>query len=83
MFNHSLSQILSLVWKLLTVLIIPVIMLIYVKVTNALYPPFSFQELDQGENSHKWIILAIYLSFLLCWKRLNPAVTTALKKLEY
>ena len=83
MFNHSLPQILSLVWKLLTVLIIPIIMLCYVKFLNAFYTPFSFEELDQGKNIHKWIVLAIYLFFLLCWNRLNPIVTAALKKMEY
>jgi len=83
MFSHSLTQILSIFWKLLTVLIIPVIMFLYVKVMAAYYPEFTFSDLDQGKNLHKWVVFAIYLTFLLCWNRLNPYVVNGLKKLEY
>ena len=81
--NQPLTQALSLTWKLSTVLILPVIIAIYVKVMDAYYGPFTFSELDQGQNSHKWIVLAIYLFFLLCWNRLNPHVIHLLKRLEY
>ncbi|TEW52172.1 hypothetical protein E2R67_03805 [Psychromonas sp. RZ5] len=83
MFNHSLNQILSLIWKLLTVLIIPIIIFFYIKIIDTCYTPFSFADLDQGKNIHKWLVLALYLAFLLCWNRLNPFVKTILKKLEY
>jgi hypothetical protein len=82
MFNHSFNQILSLVWKLLTVLIIPIIIVCYVKTVDAFYPSFTFSDLDQGQNAHKWIVLAIYLLFLLCWNRLNPYVNNLLKKMD-
>lgn len=83
MFNHPLTQALSIAWKLLTVLIIPIIMITYVKTINGLYGDFSFSDLDQGKNLHKWAVLAVYLAFLLCWNRINPTVIDALKKLEY
>ena len=83
MFNHSLNQILSLIWKLLTVLIIPIIIFLYIEIVDTCYMPFSFADLDQGKNIHKWLVLALYLAFLLGWNRLNPVVKTMLKKLEY
>ena len=83
MFNHSLNQILSLIWKLLTVLIIPIIIFFYIEIVDTFYMPFSFVDLDQGKNIHKWLVLALYLGFLLAWNRLNPSVKTMLKKLEY
>lgn len=83
MLNHPLTQVLSLAWKLLTVLIIPIIMTIYVKTMSGFYNDFSFSDLDQGKNLHKWVVLAVYLAFLLLWNRLNPFVGNALKKLEY
>jgi len=83
MFNLSLVQILSLTWKLLTVLIIPIIIVSYIKFMQAFYPPFDFSELDLGQNIHKWIIFTLYLLFLLCWKTLNPYVGQILKKMEY
>jgi len=70
-------------WKLLAVLIIPIIIFFYIKITNAFFIPFTFADLDQGQNIHKWLILAIYLTFLLCWNRLTPLVKTMLKKLEF
>ena len=66
MLNTPLTQTLSLVWKLLTVLILPVIMAIYVKTMDTYYGPFVFADLDLGKNLHKWVVLAIYLAFLLC-----------------
>ena len=83
MLNHPLTQALSLAWKLLTVLILPVIMAVYVEVVDTYYIAFSFSDLDQGKNLHKWAILGIYLLFLLCWNRLNPHVINTLKKMEY
>jgi len=83
MFNHSLHQILSLIWKLLTVLIIPIIIFFYIEIVDTFYMPFSFADLDQGKNIHKWLVLAIYLTFLLCWNRLTPLVKAILKKLEF
>ncbi len=83
MLNTPLTQALSLVWKLLTVLILPVIMAIYVKIMDSYYGPFAFEDLDLGKNLHKWIVFAIYLAFLLCWNRLNPHVISALKRMEY
>ncbi|TEW54136.1 hypothetical protein E2R68_09665 [Psychromonas sp. RZ22] len=84
MLNQSLIQTLSLFWKLLTVLILPVIMFLYIKFMDVCYEqPFTFADLDQGKNIHKWMIIAIYLAFLLCWNRLNPIVMNILKKLEH
>jgi len=83
MLNHPLTKALSLVWKLLTVLILPIIMAIYVEIIDAYYGPFVFSDLDEGKNLHKWGIIGIYLTFLLCWNRLNPHVISALKKMEY
>ena len=83
MLTPPFTQVLSLMWKLLTVLIIPIIMAIYVQAVIFWQPEFSFAELDQGKNLHKWVVLAIYLAFLLCWNRLNPHVIEALKKMEY
>lgn len=81
--THPITQTLSIIWKLLTVLILPVIIAIYVNIMDVYYGPFIFSDLDKGQNAHKWIVFAIYLLFLLCWNRLNPHVINTLKRLEY
>lgn len=83
MFSHPLTQILSLLWKLLTVLIIPIIIAIYIQVLCYWFPDFSFSELDNGKNVHKWAIISIYALFLIGWNKLNPYVIDLLKKMEY
>ena len=83
MFNHPVTQALSLIWKLATVLIIPIIIILYIKIYGLYHPNFSFDDLDQGQNSHKWVIFAIYLFMLLAWNRLTPYVYKALKRMEY
>lgn len=83
MFNHPVTQVLSLMWRLLTVLIIPIIIYLYVAVMDYYNGNFSFADLDQGKNIHKWIVFAIYLACILCWNRLNPYFNSTLKKMEY
>lgn len=83
MYSHPLIQILSLLWKLLTVLIIPIIIAIYIKVLSHWHPELSFASLDNGKNVHKWIIISIYALFLIGWNKLNPYVAALLKKMEY
>ena len=83
MFTAQLSQFLILLWKLSSVLVIPLIMLAYVKILNSYDGNFTFQHLDQGKNIHKWMVFAIYLIYLLFWNRSNKRVVAYLKKLEY
>ena len=83
MLRIHFSQLLLLLWKLSTVYIIPIIILLYIDLLNAYLGEFSFQQLDQGQNIHKWLILAIYLLYLLIWNRSNKHVVSYLKKLEY
>lgn len=83
MLRIHLSQLLLLLWKLSSVFIIPVIIISYVSIINSYDPEFNFQSLDQGKNIHKWVVLAIYLSYLLIWNRSNKIVSSYLKKLEY
>ncbi|WP_022939903.1 hypothetical protein [Psychromonas hadalis] len=83
MFIVQLSQFLILLWKLSSVFVIPLIMLGYVMLMNRYDGSFTFQDLDQGKNIHKWMVFAIYLIYLLCWNRSNKRVISALKKLEY
>lgn len=83
MFISQLSQLLILLWKLSSVFVIPLIMMGYVMVMNRYDGSFTFADLDQGKNFHKWLVFAIYLVYILFWKRSNKAVTSYLKKLEY
>lgn len=77
------SQILLLLWKLSTIFTVPLIMLLYVMLMSLFSGDFTFQQLDQGKNIHKFAVLAIYLFYLLIWNRCNKTVITGLKKLEY
>jgi hypothetical protein len=83
MFLAQLSQLLVLLWKLSSVLIIPLIMIGYVMVMNSYDESFTFEDLDQGKNFHKWLVLAIYLAYVLLWNRSNKRVVSFLRKLEY
>lgn len=83
MFSTQLSQFLILLWKLSSVFVIPIIMVGYVLVMSHYDPSFSFADLDQGKNIHKWGVFAIYLAYLLFWNRSSRFVTSYLKKLQY
>lgn len=84
MLNVPFNLLLLLLWKLSTVFIIPIIIQLYIKVIDGYFVSgFTFQDLDQGQNIHKWVILAIYLLYLLFWNRSNKHVVSYLKKLEY
>ena len=83
MFIAQLSQFLILLWKLSSVFVIPLIMIGYVMLMNSYDESFTFEDLDQGKNFHKWLVLATYLLYLLLWNRSNKGVVSYLKKLEY
>lgn len=83
MFMTQLSQLLILLWKLSSVFVIPLIMIIYVNVMGSYDVNFTFTDLDQGKNIHKWLVFAIYLGYLLFWNRSNRLVISYLKKLQY
>jgi hypothetical protein len=83
MFLAQLSQLLVLLWKLSSVLVIPLIMVGYVMLMHSYDESFTFEDLDQGKNFHKWLVLAIYLAYLLLWNRSNKRVVSFLRKLEY
>jgi len=83
MFIAQFGQLLILLWKLSSVFVIPLIMMGYVAVMNSYDGNFTFAHLDQGKNIHKWLVFAIYLVYILFWKRCNKPVTSYLKKLEY
>lgn len=83
MFIARLSQLLILLWKLSSVFVIPLIMIAYVILMNSYDANFTFEDLDQGKNVHKWLVFSIYLVYLLLWNRSNKRVISYLKKLEY
>ncbi len=83
MFIAQFSQFLILLWKLSSVFVIPLIMMGYVTLMHSYDDNFTFAQLDQGKNIHKWLVFAIYLGYILFWKRSNKRVTSYLKKLEY
>ena len=83
MLHIHFSKILLLLWKLSTIYIIPIVIELYIILINAYFGAFSFQQLDQGQNIHKWNVLALYLLYLLFWNRCNKHVISYLKKLEY
>lgn len=83
MLRVRFSQILLLTWKLSTVFIIPIIINLYLTVMTMYIEGFSFQDIDQGQNVHKWIIFALYLIYLLAWKTCNKTITDYLKKIEF
>jgi hypothetical protein len=83
MFMTQLSQFLILLWKLSSVFVLPLIMMGYVLLMDRYGGGFTFADLDQGKNIHKWAVLAIYLAYLLFWNRSNRYVISYLKKLQY
>lgn len=83
MFVTQLSQFLILLWKLSSVFVIPLIMIAYVIVMSRYDQDFTFADLDQGKNIHKWLVFAAYLVYILLWNRSNKRVISYLKKLEY
>ena len=83
MLRIHFSLLLLLLWKLSTVYTIPLIILLYIDLFNAYFGEFSFQQLDQGKNIHKWGVFALYLLYLLFWNHYNKRVISYLKKLEY
>lgn len=78
-----LSQLLLLLWKLSTIFALPVILLLYRSLLNSYTDGFTFAQLDQGINIHKWWVFGLYLVYLLIWNRSNKYVISYLKKLEY
>lgn len=80
MLRTYFSQLLLLCWKLSSVLVIPLIMLLYVYVIHRYNTEFTFQSLDQGRNIHKWIVFAIYLCYLAIWKYKNKTVIANITK---
>lgn len=83
MLRAQLGQLLLLLWKLSTVVIIAVIIWLYVILMNIYSGPFTFHHLDNGQNIHKWLVLAIYLFYLLLWNRCNKKVLDYLQRFEY
>ena len=83
MLRVHLSLLLLLLWKLSTVYIIPIVIQLYIDLIDFYFGEFTFQQLDQGINIHKWCVFAIYLLYLLFWNRCNKPVVSYLKKLEY
>ncbi|MEI6896770.1 MAG: hypothetical protein V5786_04665 [Psychromonas sp.] len=79
----QLSQVLILLWKLSSIFVIPLIMIAYVMGMNRYDDSFVFSDLDQGENLHKWAVLAIYLIYLIFWNRSNNYVVSFLKRLQF
>ena len=77
------SQLLLLLWKLSTIFALPVILLLYRSLLNSYAGSFTFEQLDQGINIHKWWVFGLYLVYLLLWNRCNKWVISYLKKLEY
>jgi len=77
------SQLLLLVWKLSTIFALPIILLLYRTLLNSYTGDFTFEQLDQGINIHKWWVFGLYLVYLLLWNRSNKLVISYLKKLEY
>tara|TARA_R110001583_G_scaffold51161_8_gene159748 strand:+ start:164 stop:415 length:252 start_codon:yes stop_codon:yes gene_type:complete len=83
MLIAQISQLSILLWKLSSVFLLPLIMIGYVMIMNHYDDTFTFADLDEGQNLHKWIVLAIYLFYILLWNRSNKRVISYLKKLEY
>jgi hypothetical protein len=70
-------------WKLSTVFIFPAIIYFYLILMTFYTDSFTFQQLDQGSNVHKGIVVIVYVIYLLVWKILNGKVKNYLKKFEY
>jgi hypothetical protein len=80
---YHLNKLLLLIWQLSTVYSIPIIIYTYVSIMNSNDQPFSFAELDQGQNPQKLTVVGIYLIYLLIWKLSNKAVINFLDKLKH
>jgi len=83
MLRTNLTPFLLLTWKLSTVYILPIIIYLYLKLMTFYTGNFTFQQLDEGINIHKWMVVCIYLLYLLLWKSVNKKVSSYLKKFEY
>jgi len=83
MLRTNFVSFLLLCWKLSTVFTLPVIIYFYLMLMTLYADNFSFQQLDEGINIHKWIVVIIYLIYLLLWKTVNKKVNSYLKKYEY
>jgi len=83
MLRIYVSQLMLLLWKLSTVYIIPIIIISYVKLMHFYTGEFTFQQLDSGQNIHKWAVFVFYIVYLVIWNSCNKHITTYLKRLEY
>ena len=83
MLRTNLTPFLLLSWKLSTVYVLPIIIYLYLKLMTFYTGDFTFMQLDEGINVHKWVVVCIYLLYLLLWKSVNKKVSNYLKKFEY
>lgn len=83
MLRTNFISFLLLIWKLSTVFIFPVIIYFYLSLMTFYTDSFTFQQLDQGSNIHKGVVVVVYVIYLLVWKSLNRKVNDSLKKFEY
>jgi len=83
MLRTNFISFLLLSWKLSTVFVFPVIIYFYLILMTSYSDGFTFQQLDQGSNIHKGIVVVVYVIYLIVWKTLNRKVNDYLKKFEY
>ncbi|HEY5716646.1 MAG TPA: hypothetical protein VIS54_09540 [Psychromonas sp.] len=83
MLRTNFATFLLLSWKLSTLFVLPIIIYFYLLLMNLFIDNFTFQQLDEGINFHKGIVVVIYLTYLLLWKSVNKKVSNYLKKFEY
>lgn len=62
--------IIQLLWKLLFLLLFPVVIWLYCLVLDV---PFAI--IDDGANYHKWVIFFIYLGCLASWLSINRSLS--------
>ena len=53
-------------WRASLLYVFPLLMWAYCRIKE-----IEFAELDTGVNSHKWVVLAAYLIYVLFWLLLN------------
>lgn len=76
MNNNFLIFLLTYSWRWSVFLMFPLLLTGYVQLSG-----HALSDFDQGVNSHKWLIVVLYLVYVVLWLRLNRRVRVLLAQL--
>ncbi|NLJ93465.1 MAG: hypothetical protein GX324_10490 [Aeromonadales bacterium] len=76
MNNNFFIFLLTYSWRWSVFIMFPLLLTLYVQFSG-----HALSDFDQGVNSHKWLIVGLYLGYVLIWLRLNRRVRVQLEQL--